>query len=417
MRRGLSSLYNLSSQRFTSTSTKVTSLRTSRMAYPSTSSSPSEILSILPDKFESARMSGELFYFPSTAKNVQSSGRRFNICCSPALLNKEKAKADILASVASESSPDHKRQRIEKQNNDGGADQSSGHKSLQNPTEPFKPPYSPDLYVGHLEGIDGEPGMSILLNKYAVLRDHILLCPTSYEPQNLPPSPSQLALAYLFLLAASRHTKPRRMMGFYNGGPVAGASQKWRHIQLIEVPDGRAPVEDWVQSMRFESDDEPLILPHVPYLHIVHSLSKLRHLPFSLSANDLEQVVEILAPALMRCLDLVFQALRVGKVEGETGWNLLLTLDHLHLIPRTKADYQLSAPHTTHVDLNACAYAGLFLVRSEEEDQTLLQAVEPQGGLDVVLRHCGVSREHGEQAIEAMNAHKGMLEDMQQLAR
>ena len=90
--------------------------------------------------------------------------------------------------------------------------------------------------------------------QYAVLRDHALLCPTTFEPQHLPPTPHQLALAYLFLLAASRHSQPRRMLGFYNAGQIAGASQKWRHIQVVEVPDGRAPVEDWVQTVRFERD-------------------------------------------------------------------------------------------------------------------------------------------------------------------
>jgi len=36
----------------------------------------------------------------------------------------------------------------------------------QNAKEPFKPPYVEELYVGTLEGIEGEEGMSILVGSF-----------------------------------------------------------------------------------------------------------------------------------------------------------------------------------------------------------------------------------------------------------
>ena len=42
-----------------------------------------------------------------------------------------------------------------------------------------------------------------------------------------------------------------------------------------------------------------------------------------------------------------------------------------------------------------------MLVRSEEEEKSLLEATEGKGGLMEVLRHCGVPREWGEKAVEA----------------
>ena len=69
-----------------------------------------------------------------------------------------------------------------------------------------------------------------------------------------------------------------------------------------------------------------MVLPGVPYLHIVHPLHKLRNLPNPPTPDDLESLVDLLAPALMKCLDLVFQSLRIGQLDGETGWNLLITL-------------------------------------------------------------------------------------------
>jgi ATP adenylyltransferase len=55
-------------------------------------------------------------------------------------------------------SPDPKRQKREVQNGETV--------DKQKAQEPFKPPYVPELYLGCLEGIEGEPGMSILVSQF-----------------------------------------------------------------------------------------------------------------------------------------------------------------------------------------------------------------------------------------------------------
>lgn len=57
------------------------------------------------------------------------------------------------------------------------------------------------------------------------------------------------------------------MLAFYNGGEGAGASQKWRHLQFVEAPGGKAPVEEWIQGAQFERLGEmnPTIFLHVYY--------------------------------------------------------------------------------------------------------------------------------------------------------
>jgi ATP adenylyltransferase len=72
-------------------------------------------------------------------------------------LDKQKAKKEVLAAQTQnqsqsqgEGSPEAKRPR---RDSDG----------KQNAKEPFKPPYVEELYVGTLEGIEGEEGMSILV--------------------------------------------------------------------------------------------------------------------------------------------------------------------------------------------------------------------------------------------------------------
>lgn len=53
-------------------------------------------------------------------------------------------------------------------------------------------------------------------------------------------------------------------------------------------------------------------------------------------------------------------------------------------------------------------YAGLMLVRSEDEEKQLLESVEGQGGLMKVLKACGIPKGWGEKAVEAsMALHAG----------
>lgn len=72
--------------------------------------------------------------------------------------------------------------------------------------------------------------------------------------------------------------------------------------------------------------DEPKIVPGLPYLHIVHPLPDASGLPFPPTPESNEQVVDVLAPAMMKMLDIAFDALRQNEGDRSRGWNLLLTL-------------------------------------------------------------------------------------------
>lgn len=87
----------------------------------------------------------------------------------PALLDKQKAKQEAIAHQThsresgsrSGDLPDAKRPRREQESGQDGS-------GKQNVQEPFKPPYVEELYVGALEGIEGEQGMSILVSSSPV---------------------------------------------------------------------------------------------------------------------------------------------------------------------------------------------------------------------------------------------------------
>lgn len=81
---------------------------------------------------------------------------KFNLRCCPALLDKARAKTEALEAVQPREPRDAKRERVESEEAGGGM--------KQDEKEPFKPPYVPELYLGCLEGIEGEEGMSILVS-------------------------------------------------------------------------------------------------------------------------------------------------------------------------------------------------------------------------------------------------------------
>lgn len=60
-------------------STALTSRRTIMSVYPDNPSSLTDLLTALPAKFEEARQSGQLFFFPSQSKDVYSMGRRVSV--------------------------------------------------------------------------------------------------------------------------------------------------------------------------------------------------------------------------------------------------------------------------------------------------------------------------------------------------
>ncbi|WRT63522.1 uncharacterized protein IL334_000427 [Kwoniella shivajii] len=361
------------------------------MAYPNNPSTAEQLLSALPSKFEEAKSSGQLYFFPSEAKDVYSQNRRFNLRLCPALQDKQKAKEDALKAVKAESGNGSTSASASASASKSGSPDRKRIKTEQNSEEPFKPPYVEELF----------------LNKYSLLPEHILLCPPVYQPQSLPPTPPQIALAYNILLSASRHpTRPRKLLGFYNGGEGAGASQKWRHLQFVECPGGRAPIEDWVQGVQFPRPDQAIILPSVPYLHIIHPLPSPHSIPYPLTSETNEQLIDILAPAMMKMFDLAFDALRNGGGNRDGGWNLVITLDHLHLIPRSLPSFPLPSPHQP-LELNSLGYAGMMLVKSQEEQETLVASTEDRGGLMYVLEKCGVPRQWGEKAKEVESIQQG----------
>jgi len=78
----------------------------------------------------------------------------------------------------------------------------------------------------------------------------------------------------------------------------------------------------------------------------------------------------------MTLLDLVIDNIRrqPDHPPGKPSFNVLLTLEHLHLIPRRQEAHRLEATGE-ELPVNALGFAGMLLVKSEVE----LEAVKSEG--------------------------------------
>lgn len=180
------------------------------------------------------------------------------------------------------------------------------------PGNPFVTP-EPALTLG-----DWPPAHRLVLNKYPVFPDHLLVVTRQFAEQAAPLDPGDVEAAWRVLEAEDA-------VVFYNGGATAGASQRHRHLQAVWPPLGPGPGRFPTEARLFAGD-----------------------LPFRVLAGSVGPGPD----ALYRDLDAAVAD------AGGLPWNLLLTRDAFALVPRR-------AEAACGVSVNALGFAGSLLARDE----------------------------------------------------
>ena len=181
---------------------------------------------------------------------------------------------------------------------------------------PFLEP-EPDLIVAS----EWAPDHRLLLNKFPVLDDHLLIVTRAFVPQVglLDEGDFQ---ALLDVLVATDG------LGFYNAGPDAGASQPHRHLQVVRTPigttGGRFPTEARLMD---------------------------GSAPFPFAAAPMPAAADAARAAYVGLLE------RIGR---PAAWNLLATRDLLAVVPRVREAVGA-------VSVNALGYAGSLFAGNEAE--------------------------------------------------
>jgi len=223
----------------------------------------------------------------------------------------------------------------------------SGPGTLDHAVHPFLPP-DPDLLVSELP-----PRHIGVLNKFNVIRHHLLIVTRAFEAQDVLLTPGD----FVALLTCMNEIDG---LGFYNGGTVAGASQTHKHLQLVPLPLGNGPSPSPLDSVidRSLPVGELTRIPAFDFRHAVIPLAGGR-----LSSHDSAELHGFYCRARAA----------VGVHDETQPYNMLVTRRWMLLVPRSRE-------HWHGVSLNALAFAGSLLVRNRTE----LERLEMVGPLAVL---------------------------------
>lgn len=214
-------------------------------------------------------------------------------------------------------------------------------------------PYDPALFVA-----DVTTEHVCLLNKFNVLERHLLLVTRRFEEQE------QLLNAGDFLAVAAC-LQQLDGLGFYNGGPIAGASQRHKHLQLAPAPIAPGHPNVPIEPMMQQAQPHPCAVP-LPFTHVAVALEKTS------SAEQLGQQMYQRYLELLATVGLEPQ----GSVQAGP-YNLLMTTRWMLLVPRAREHDALG------LSVNALGFAGCLLVREQAQRDALVQRGPMQSLRDV----------------------------------
>jgi ATP adenylyltransferase len=215
-------------------------------------------------------------------------------------------------------------------------------------------PYEPDLFVADLT-----PTHLALLNKFNVVDHHLLIVTRAFEHQDTLLTVADFAALWLCL-------SEYEGLGFYNGGTVAGASQRHKHLQIVPLPlvPGRTgiPITPLVATTRWDSKfgEEFGEIPALPFLHGLSQLDP--HWPLEVAAPALHQrYLNLLAALGNRILQPPIPNLSTQPdTPPPFSYNLLATRDWLMVVPR-------SQEKAMGISINSLGFAGALLVKNAEQ--------------------------------------------------
>lgn len=210
-------------------------------------------------------------------------------------------------------------------------------------------PYEPDLFVADISDTH-----LVLLNKFNVIDHHLLVVTRRFELQeNLLDLADFRALFDCMTQFES--------LGFYNGGPAAGASQPHKHLQIVPLPldesASHLPIEPLLAAA--SSDGSLCTVPGLSFPHAFASLdAKLADNPQQLADRALHTYQHLLDAAGLHAVEVN------GQARQSAPYNLLVTTRWMMLVPRC-------VERTEGIAVNALGFAGSLFVRNDMQMQTI----------------------------------------------
>jgi len=186
------------------------------------------------------------------------------------------------------------------------------------PRNPFVAP-EPALVVHELTATH-----RVLLNKFSVIREHLLVVTREFEEQSSPLDERDFEALAICMRDAE-------VLAFYNGGTEAGGSQQHKHLQVVSLP----------LSPRHSVPMDALLAGSIDRLPFRHAFTRL-------------PPGQVTRPAAM--LEAYRELHRQAGLRFPQPYNLLVTHEWMLVVPRARDRYG-------GVSINSLAFAGSFFVR------------------------------------------------------
>lgn len=212
--------------------------------------------------------------------------------------------------------------------------------------DPFLP-YERDLFVA-----DVSPTHVCLLNKYNVIDNHALVVTRAFESQENLLTLEDFAALWSCMAEFDA-------LGFYNSGPIAGASQPHKHLQLVPLPLS-AGVSDVPIEVLLDGQ-VPAAALRADRLPFTHAFARLNRVA---AATDVHSTYKAMLAAT-----------GIDAGAAPRPYNLLLTRRFMLLIPRRQLQFE-------GISVNALGFAGSFFVA----DSNSLEVIERTGPMEILTQ-------------------------------
>ncbi len=196
-------------------------------------------------------------------------------------------------------------------------------------------PYDERLHVADLS-----PSHVCLLNKFNVVRHHLLLVTRSFEDQQEPLNRSDFRALWSCLCEIGG-------LGFYNAGQQAGASQRHKHLQLVSLPLAPEGPPIPLEALLPGRSTRVNQVPGLPFRNAFGWLDLDPGGEPSGASQDLLRTYRRLAAQL-------------SLEPSVSPYNLLVAPRWMMMVPRSRACF-------ASISVNTLGFAGSILVKNSAE--------------------------------------------------
>jgi len=223
------------------------------------------------------------------------------------------------------------------------ADQEKQDQKAAKTGKEFNPflPNEKDLVVA-----DISPTLVCLLNKFNVVDHHLLIITRGFEQQESLLTLEDFTAMWACLVEFDG-------LVFYNGGKLAGASQRHKHLQIVPFGVADIPISPLIKTAKFNNYEGTI--PEFPFLHCFTHL-------------EIEESPEVTLQKYHNLLhNLGITALENNIQSG--AYNLLITREWMLIIPRQHEEFN-------SISINSLGFAGALLVKNQQQMQ-LVKDISP----------------------------------------